>query len=224
MMSGKTLAVALMAGGRSTRMGQDKACLKDREGRPLWQGRLMLLQELKADEVLISCREAQPYLAESGDRLVFDRWENAGPLGGIVSCLEAMQSDFLLVLAVDLPGMTKLGLETLLAAAMPQGFADSPSLPALYAGANGQDGMPKAPSFGAVFRNGGFLEPLVAVYPKWMAASGWRRLEDGQFSLQQWIGEAGAAIQIVDAPAEWAGLFANLNDPVSWERWIAEEG
>lgn len=193
MMQGKTLAVALMAGGRSTRMGRDKARLLDREGRELWRGRLELLRQLGAGEVLISCREDQGYLAESGEQLVFDQWENAGPMGGIVSCLEAMKADRLLVLAVDLPGMTREGLEALLAA---------------------------AGSGGAVFRCGGFLEPLVAVYPKSMAVSGRRRLEAGEFALLEWIAEAGEAMRGLEVPEEEAGRFVNVNDPAAWERWI----
>ncbi len=193
MMQAGTLAVALMAGGRSTRMGRDKARLLDREGRELWRGRLELLRQLAAGEVLISCREDQAYMAESGAQLVFDQWENAGPMGGIVSCLEAMKADRLLVLAVDLPGMTREGLEALFEAA-----------------GNG----------GAVYRSGGFLQPLVAVYPKSMAASGRRRLEAGDFALRGWVAEAGGTMRELEAPAKEVGLFVNVNDPASWERWI----
>ena len=193
MMQGKTLAVALMAGGRSTRMGRDKARLLDREGRELWRGRLELLRQLGAGEVLISCREDQGYLAESGAQLVFDQWEDAGPMGGIVSCLEAMKADRLLVLAVDLPEMTRVGLTALLTAA-------------------GEGG--------AVFRCGRFLEPLVAVYPKAMAGSGRRRLEEGEFALLEWITEVGEEMRELQVQATEEGLFVNVNDPTARERWI----
>ena len=185
-----------MAGGRSTRMGRDKARLLDREGRELWRGRLELLRQLGAGEILISCREDQDYLAESGVRLVFDQWEDAGPLGGMVSCLEAMHAERLLVLAVDLPGMTREGLETLIAAAGPGG---------------------------AVFCYAGGLEPLAAVYPKLMATSGRRRLEAGELSLQGWIREAGETMRVLEPPAAASGLFVNVNDPAAWDRWITGE-
>ena len=188
-----TLAVALMAGGRSTRMGRDKALLVDRKGREFWRGRLELLRQMGAAEVFISCREDQGYLAESGARLVFDQWENTGPMGGIVSCLEAMEADRLLVLAVDLPEMTRAELTALLTAA-------------------GEGG--------AVFRCGRFLEPLVAVYPKAMAGSGRRRLEAGEFALLEWIAEAGEAMRGLEVPEEEAGRFVNVNDPAAWERWV----
>ena len=196
-MQTKTLAVALMAGGKSTRMGRDKASLPDRDGQKLWRGRLDLLRGLGAGEVLISCREEQTYWAEGGARLVFDQWADAGPLGGIVSCLEAMEAERWLVLAVDLPALTREALEALVAGA---GRA------------------------GAVFRCMGFLEPLVALYPKSMAAAGRRRLEAGDFSLREWILEAGDAMMRLEAPAEWARLFVNVNDPAAWERWLNEAG
>lgn len=193
MMRMGTTAVALMAGGKSMRMGRDKACLPDRNGKFLWVGRLELLRQIATSEVLISCREEQGYLEESGARLVYDRWLDAGPLGGIVSCLEAMQAERLLVLAVDMPAMTRDALEWLLKAA-----------------GHG----------GAVFRCGGFLEPLVAVYPKGMSAYGRQRLDAGEFALKGWIAEAGETMRVVEAPEEWAELFINVNDPAKWEQWM----
>lgn len=210
-----TLAAALIAGGKSTRMGRDKACLMNRDGRELWRGRLELLREMAAGEVLLSCRGDQDYLAGSGARLVLDQWENAGPLGGIVSCLEAMASDRLLVLAVDLPAMTREGLEALLEAAggwsPATGTVSQASLPP-------EDGTLS----GAVFRCGGYSEPLVAVYPKSMAVSGRRRLEAGEYALRGWIDEAGDTMRELEVPPDWAGLFVNVNDPSAWEQWLRE--
>ncbi len=186
-----------MVGGESSRMGRDKAQLLDSRGEPLWKGRWELLKQLVSpgETVMISCRREQMEMLGCGARLVVDQWVGAGPLGGIVSSLEATEADRLLVLAVDLPGMTRDGLAALVEA---------------------------AGSGGAVFRCAGFLEPLAAVYPKSMAASGRRRLEAGDFALRGWIAEAGALMREVEAPAEWAGLFLNVNDPAAWAAWLAE--
>ena len=214
-----TLAVVLIAGGKSTRMGRDKAGLLDRTGRELWKGRLELLQELKPMEVLISCREDQEYLAQSGARLVFDQWEDAGPLGGIVGCLEAMESQRLLVLAVDLPGMTRLGLEMLLAEAEAGEYACPP--PPAKRAVDARPLLSGGTRTGALFQHAGFLEPLAAVYPKWMSECGRRRLGRGEFALRDWIAEAGEAMRIVEAPARWPGLLVNVNDPAAWDRWMS---
>jgi molybdopterin-guanine dinucleotide biosynthesis protein A len=220
-----TLAVALMAGGKSMRMGCDKARLTGKDGRELWQERLGLLQQTGAEEVMISCREDQDYLTPSGVRLVFDLWPGAGPLGGIVSCLEGMQADHLLVMAVDLPAMTGEGLAALAAAAGIDAGSWSPAFRRLQLkglGARAPDppegGTPK----GVVFRCRGLLEPLAGVYPKAMATSGRRRLEAGDLALHNWIaeGEAAGLMQVLEAPDEWSGLFVNVNDPAAWEKWV----
>lgn len=188
----KNLSVALLAGGRSTRMGRDKARLVDRSGQELWHRQLALLQDLGAAEVLISCRPDQTYLKAAAARLVFDRWDTAGPMGGILSCLEATSTERLLVLAVDLPGMTRQVLNAL---ALPE-----------------QHG-------GLVFQNAGHLEPLAAVYPRAMALSGHQRLAAGQYSLQAWIREARDHMPVQELPEPWQSAFINVNDPTGWAAW-----
>ena len=200
------LAVALIAGGRSTRMGQDKARLPMPTGGELWQDRLDLLKQCGTSEVMISCRRDQDFSAESGVNLVFDQHHDAGPMGGIVSCLQAMHSEWLLVLGVDLPGVTHSILLFLIEA------------------------MDKAPDTsgrspqGVVFRRGKFLEPLLAIYPKSMAASGQQRLAAGKLALKDWIlaEEPTAPMRVLNAPAEWDHQLENINDPASWKRWISQ--
>ena len=191
-------AAALIGGGRSRRMGRDKGQLRDGAGRELWRRQLDLLRGLGTGELLLSCRAEQGYAVEEGLRLVWDGWEDGGPLGGIVGCLEAMAAPRLLVLPVDLPNMTKEVLEFLLESA-------------------------SAGERGAVFRRGGFLEPMAAVYPRAMAEAGRRRLAAGDGALRDWIAEAGGAMAVLDLPERWAGAFANVNDAAAWQAWLAGE-
>ena len=98
-------AAVLLAGGRSTRMKQDKALLHW-HGQELWQAQLHKLQSIGAHRVLLSCRKEQPLFPGEGVEIVHDL-ENLdeGPLGAITRCLERVQMP-LLVLAVDMPFMT----------------------------------------------------------------------------------------------------------------------
>ncbi|RYD27080.1 MAG: molybdenum cofactor guanylyltransferase, partial [Verrucomicrobiaceae bacterium] len=148
-----------------------------------------MLRELGAEEMLISCRPEQDHFIGSEARLIFDQWPDAGPLGGVVSCLEAMTADRLVVLGVDLPAMTGEMLKSLMTVS--------------------------GPDQGAVFHNGRFFEPLAAVYPKRMAESGRRRLEMGDLALQPWLREGAQAglLKVVELPGESRDCFRNLNSP-----------
>ena len=98
-------AAALLAGGRSTRMKQDKALLHW-HGQDLWQAQLHKLQTLGAERVLLSCRREQPLFPDEGVEIVYDpEGVDDGPLGAITRCLERVQMP-LFVLAVDMPWMT----------------------------------------------------------------------------------------------------------------------
>ena len=103
---------ALLAGGKSSRMGRDKAALKW-EGQSLWQRQIHLLKSLRPEQILISGRPDGPYL-ESEYQIVFDAEPDLGPLGGIMSLLEACTTERLLVLAVDMPWMSLPVLEQML--------------------------------------------------------------------------------------------------------------
>jgi molybdenum cofactor guanylyltransferase len=97
----------LMAGGRSSRMGSDKALLL-LEGRPLWKIQREKLASI-ADEVLISAREGM-----LDTPVIPDQVPGLGPLGGLESALSVASHERVLVLGVDMPLMTSSYLARLL--------------------------------------------------------------------------------------------------------------
>ncbi|MDZ4401227.1 molybdenum cofactor guanylyltransferase [Prosthecobacter sp.] len=100
-----SFAAVLLAGGRSTRMKQDKALLHW-HGQELWQAQLHKLQSIGAARVLLSCRREQPLFVSDDVEIIHDPADvDDGPLGAITRCLERVQTP-LLVLAVDMPWMT----------------------------------------------------------------------------------------------------------------------
>jgi molybdenum cofactor guanylyltransferase len=80
----------VLAGGKSSRMGQDKALLNWR-GRTLVEHMVELLSSVTRD-VRVVGRPPLP-----------DVIEDCGPLGGIATALQTSQTDANLVVAVDLP-------------------------------------------------------------------------------------------------------------------------
>jgi molybdopterin-guanine dinucleotide biosynthesis protein A len=105
----------LLAGGKSSRMGQDKAGLVI-EGMLLWRRQLATLEATGASEILISGRAGGPY-SESSFRIVEDAEPGLGPIGGVATAMAYAQYPLVLVLAIDLPRMTSAYLQALLSRA-----------------------------------------------------------------------------------------------------------
>lgn len=94
------VSVAVMAGGRSRRMGRDKAWLDLGDGRPIVR-RVIDVVSAVADDVLVVANDAR--YAVLGPRVVPDRWPEGGALGGIGTGIGAAAHDRVLVVACDMP-------------------------------------------------------------------------------------------------------------------------
>jgi molybdopterin-guanine dinucleotide biosynthesis protein A len=100
-------------------MGRDKALLEI-NGTPLIQRAASLLEPIAAKITLVTSAspssnpgDANPY-SNFGLPSVADRWPNAGPLGGIATALVTAQLPWCLILACDMPFITKDWLQFLL--------------------------------------------------------------------------------------------------------------
>ena len=132
------LSAVVLAGGRSTRMGCDKAWLTV-DGQPLITRVVATLRELDLEEVFISGRPETDYSSLQCSVLL-DREPGLGPVAGIEQAMLACTAPLLLVLAVDMPKMTAAFLRILVA----------------------QIGL----STGTVPVLKGQVEPLAAIYPR----------------------------------------------------------
>jgi len=179
-----SFAAVLLCGGRSTRMGRDKAFI-DWNGRPLWQVQLEKLRQLAPERLLISSRAEQKVgqvfnLSSKAPEVVFDPPNsNDGPLGAITRCLERVQMP-LLVLAVDMPWMT---VEFLRERVVPGGF----------------------------FRGPHGLEALCAVYELEMLPTMQTALGEHRLALQRLIEACQPCVH--ELREEDAGFFRNANTP-----------
>jgi len=150
---------ALIAGGESSRMGQDKAFLEV-GGRPLWRLQLDLLARLAPSQVILSANAAQqfPELPDAVT-LVRDPVADGGPLSGLAAVLGASRQARVLVIAVDMPRLA----------------------PDFLAGLLGAEGA-------VVYRHdGGRFEPFPAVYPTAAAPAAWEALRAGRLALQDFL-------------------------------------
>ena len=181
-------AAMLLAGGKSRRMGRDKAMLPLPSGGLLWERQLGLLRTLGPAELFVSGPARPGFPADI--TLLADEAPDLGPLSGVVAALEAMASPLLVVLAVDLPAMQTGFLHTLLTEC-------------------GRDS-------GVVPRHqepAGFYEPLAAIYPKACLEIGQKRLRQRELALQSFVRDAVDLLQPHLITADEEGLFINWNEP-----------
>ena len=96
---GERVGLVILSGGRSTRMGQDKAALP-------WGDETLLTRMGRIldffPERLLSVAPAQSHYLD-GYTNVVDLVEGLGPIGGIYSALKYAASDALLAVSCDMP-------------------------------------------------------------------------------------------------------------------------
>jgi len=182
------LTGVVLAGGHSTRMGRDKALLTLAKDLTLLDHAINTLRAAGATEVLVSVRPGQSY-GKPGTREIVDSSEECGPLAGLVAALTAATTDYVAVLAVDLPEMTPAYLLQLV------GQVDA--------------------GVGAVPLRGKFFEPLAAVYPRLALQPAHAALSSRSFSLQTLVRELVSSGLIKPVPVEPSdiALFSNWNSP-----------
>ena len=105
----RQFSAAVLAGGRSTRMGRDKAALPF-NGMTLLEYQVEKLRSLGIEEIMISGSA----LEVDGTRRVPDILPHCGPLSGIHACLRAARHEAVLFLSVDTPLVSPDILQTLL--------------------------------------------------------------------------------------------------------------
>ena len=177
----------LLAGGRSRRMGRDKATLSI-DGEPLWQRQLQALRQLAPTVLWISTR-AQPLWCPSEIEAVLDEPPSRGPLSGLAAGLRRLQTSHLLVLAIDLPRVSVGHLRKL------WGLAE--------------------PGKAVIPLNADYFEPLCAVYPAEASPIAQHALSAGDFSLQHLASTLLSASlgRAYAVPPEERPLYLNLNRP-----------
>ena len=102
-----SLGLVILAGGRSSRMGRDKAALPWR-GATLLTDLLLRSQAVAFDEIIVSANRPPDLSAlpsDLADRIcvVADSFQGCGPLSGMEAAFCACTCSYCLVLSVDLP-------------------------------------------------------------------------------------------------------------------------
>lgn len=173
----------ILAGGESRRLGRDKRILRI-GGQTLLARTQQILRNFLGEEPFV-VGDNLVGLGIDPDRIILDARPDCGPLGGLVASLEKSATEWVLILAVDMPFLEKADLQRMLQAA--RQHYDVLTL--------STDGRP---------------EPLAALYRR-TALPFWReRLNKGILSLSEGIGQL--KWKSVSIPDNKRALL-NINDP-----------
>jgi molybdopterin-guanine dinucleotide biosynthesis protein A len=189
----KQIAGFVLAGGESTRMGRNKAAL-ELGGVPMLVRMAQLVEAASgaAATVVGNLNGADSH----GRTVIADEWPGAGPLGGIATALRSSNMPWNLIVACDLPYLTKQWLEFLVARAL----------------ASQADAVVPTNTRGA--------EPLCAVYHRRCETAIRAALERGVRKVTD--GLTDLLVELID-PFEWKAfdsdglLFKNMNTPEDYE-------
>lgn len=188
------IAGFVLAGGESARMGRDKALLEI-AGVTLVERAARLVKTVAGSATVVGQPRAFQKLKV---RAIADDWPGAGPLGGIATALRASEAAWNLIVACDLPYLTREWLEFLLKRAADLSEEADAVLPMNERGA----------------------EPLCAMYHKRCESAMWLALDRGTRKVTDGL----ARLRVAHVEREeWKGfdskgmLFKNMNSPEDYE-------
>jgi len=184
-----------LAGGKSSRMGADKALLQF-DGLSLLARALALLRTLTPLTYIVGDRIKFGALGQ----VVEDIYAGCGPLAGIHAALLHTATDRNLLLAVDLPFVTPALLQFLVSRSQKTGSAVT------------------------VTRVGGRIQPLCAIYRKHLAGDAESALRKGEYKVEALFhGPHTDVIEESELMASGfsPSMFENVNTPSDWESAIS---
>jgi molybdopterin-guanine dinucleotide biosynthesis protein A len=185
------LSAFVLAGGRSTRMGTDKAFL-ELNGRSLLDRAIDLVSVIDPAPSIVGRAAKFPGYR----RVVEDEFLDRGPLGGIHAALRASKANLNLVLAVDMP------------------FVEADFLKFLVELAQSTRTVVTVP------RAGGHWQPLCAVYGKKFGSLAETALRQGQNKIDALFPDIDVRVIEEDELVRQgfsASMFRNLNTPEELE-------
>jgi molybdopterin-guanine dinucleotide biosynthesis protein A len=177
----------VLAGGESSRMGRDKAMLPYR-GTTLVEHLALAVQEAAGAVALVGDPVRYSGL---GYPVYPDKFPGCGPLGGVYTALAVSSTDWNLIVACDMPGISVDVLRTLL-----DNVTES-----------GRDCV-------IAMGPGGEPEPLCAVYHRRCLPVLERAIREKRFKMRDLVKEFDTQARLVARTA-----LANVNTPTEWAEY-----
>ena len=187
--SASHLSAVVLAGGKSSRFGRDKAEMEF-SGQRVLDGLIVTLRKFPFQKLAVVSAQGQE--REWPEPLVSlrDDQEGLGPVGGIVTALRHLPGG-ILVTACDMPLVSGALIEWLL------GYYD-------------------AHADAVIPRHRGGIEPLFGIYEKSFLPAIEESIQAGRYALHFIIEEAN--VRFVEVPEPFSARFANVNTAEDYKR------
>ena len=192
------LTAVILAGGKSSRFGQDKTklCL---DGKTLVEHQVELCRQFCSELIVVSNQPGKFPLV--GVNEICDNFAGCGPLGGIEAGLSRAKNDVCLVLAVDMP------------------LINQDLIKCMLANWRAADFDLLLPEFA------GQLQPLCGLYKSSLAVAAARCLTSGRQAVKSLLDEHKCQILPEALWRQAVGeseVFLNINHQEDYQRLLAE--
>ena len=179
----------VLTGGRSSRMGRDKALL------PFGSGTMAAAVAARVEQAVgsVTLVGSDPAHARLGYAFLPDAWPGQGPLGGVVSVLGRTEAESNLIVACDMPGLTAAYLERLMAA---------------------MEAAVTRPDVMAASGPAARIEPLCAVWRRSTHRRVERAFAAGERSVMAVLTGEDLLVELLETSE--AACFQNVNTPEDW--------
>ena len=205
------VTLAILAGGEGSRMGKPKAELQI-AGEPIlayllnrfaWPGPTLLVT---------APARGKPPAAGRFDREAMDAVAGEGPLRGVLTALEACNTQYLFITTVDMPGIGRTQAEWFLHQLAARDASD------LKLQISNLESNPSPRPAGVMCRRNGRVEPFPSAFHATAAASIRERMSAGERSVHSLAGTICDALPCPDWPPD---VWTNLNRPEDLAAWAA---
>ena len=186
--------LVLLAGGKSSRMGQNKGLLLY-QGKTFAENLIEKGKQLGIEQILVSGLS----LERQDVQVVKDIYPERGPLGGIHACLTQMKTPFALVIPVDVPQIPMNVLDGLLT--FYEQYLEEP----------------KEKHVPIVLEHGERRENLIGIYPKSVTACIEDLIREHSAAVRRVFEEWGYQCCKMEIP-EWQ--VDNINTPEAYQRLL----
>ena len=173
----------VLAGGKSSRFGSDKALALYQRVRFLERA-VLLLEELDLKPIVVTRQNADYPFIEC--TTIQDKLPDLGPLGGIYSAMTIFKNTAFLILTCDMPGLTTAALSGLLAKHRPHDLITA-----------------------YLTEESGVVQPFPGIYEPSLLGIVREKLKNGDLSMQDLFRRA-PAVQVLRWQGD-PNVFSNVN-------------